>query len=836
MSAPRAGVTTLEPVAAESAPSAVHLFPHFLFRTTALPFDFLEALACPESADLAARVLAAEARRDVLAEAFLTRLRSLVSARTVTPALSQAGERVRRRRPLHADKIEAVTRSGHPDEGAQLAAYDAEARLAEAAQTEGEAVLAVEQARARAALHERANDPRVREAVLLSSPGALSGLDRFRAEPGGRPALERRALRYLQRLCSKNDTISFFGPMSWGRFDASAAAGLDLRWRGPGLTSRHVFFEHWTADRLARAMERDPQLRGGLAFRVPYPFEWSADGLTHHHALAGRMRRPRPPVEEAVLRASSAGLTAADAVARAATELGVAAADAEAALDALLGAGALAAFAVPIETLQPVEGLLADLLARVAPCPARDAWVRRLRALLALKERVVDAGVEERRTLMAEIEDRFSAWTGDEARRNGGKTYGGRNLFYEDCTRHPQRFDIGGHVLEDLQADLGSLVAVQSALLEIIEPYGWQRLQEIHASMARGGRAVPLTKFLLKVFGLVGSSYLDARLVPAQDKEGLLERALAVLSLEREGADRVRVAARDPQATARAGMLRRPVIPGVDLMIAARDEAAVEAGDYSFVVGEVQYFPLGYPEYLYTFHPEPERFRADYARVLADPRGGATLPLLRVELEEEVTRLVRIREPLADYVLVDGHGRSYDARRPQRRMTELTAHLEEGQVIAEDRDGARFLLGNPHHDLFLDAAFKLLVEILRRHAGSGSGAAQEMRLGRRTVLLRRQWTLPAEAFDPTGTPFAAFLSAQRSRQGAGVPRHVFARLPGEVKPVLVDFDSPMLVENLARMAPAGKQVVLSEMRPGAGELWHASPEGHHTSELRILLG
>jgi hypothetical protein len=827
---------TLEPVATGVAPATVQLFPHFLFRTTALPFDFLDAFACPESADLAARVLAAEGRRDALAEAFLARLRALVSARAVTPALSQAGERVRRRRPLHADKIDAVSRAGHAEEAALLASYDAEARAAETAQAEGEAVLAGELARVRRALHARAADPRVREAVLLSSPGALEGLDRFNADPAGRPALERRALRYLQRLCSKNDTISFFGPMSWGRFDADAAAGLDLRWRGPGLTSRHVFFEHWTADRLARAMERDPRLRGSLTFRVPYPFEWGDEGLTLHHALAGRMRRPRPAVEEALLRASAAGLSAASALARTTEELGVPAADADAALDALLAAGALAAFAVPIETLQPVEGLLADLLAAAAPSPAREAWEGRLRALLALKDRVVDADVEERRALMAEIEGRFSDWTGDAARRNGGKTYGGRNLFYEDCTRHPRRFDIGGRVLEDLQADLGSLVAVQSALLEIIEPYGWQRLEEIHASMARGGRAVPLTKFLLKVFGLVGSSYLDARLVPAQDKEALLERAQGVLSLAREGPDGVRVGARDPQAAARAGMLRRPVIPGVDLMIAARDAAAVEAGDYSFVVGEVQYFPLGYPEYLYTFHPEPERFRADYARVLSGPRAGGRLPLLRVELEEEVTRLVRIREPLADYVLVDGHGRSYDPRRPQRRMTELTAHLVDGQVIAEDRDGARFLLGNPHHDLFLDAAFKLLVEILRRQAGDGTGPAQEMRLGRRTVLLRRQWTVPSEAFDAQGTPFTAFLSAQRSRRRAGLPRHVFARLPGEVKPVLVDFDSPLLVENLARMAPAGKQVVLSEMRPGAGELWHASPEGHHTSELRILLG
>lgn len=813
---------------ASAAQSAVRLFPHFLFRTTALPFDVLEPLGCPRSAALAGRVLAAEALRDELAEGFLTRLRRHVTERTVTPSLSSAGQRVKRRRPLHADKLEAVRLAGHAEEAEQLAAYDAQAREAEGRLVEGEAVLAEELEQARAALRERASDPRVREAVLLSSPGALEGLERFQAEPGGRAALERRALRYVQRLCSKNDTISFFGPMTWGRFDPHSETGLDLQWQGPGLSSRHVFFEHWTADRLARAIERDRELRGALSFRVRYPFEWTPEGLMVHHALAGRMRRPRPPEQEALLQACASGLVSADALAQTGAT--------DAALDALLDAGALEAFLVPIEALQPVEGLLADLRAAVAPGPARELWEGRLAELLALKQRFTTAGCDERRELLAEIEGRFSAWTGAEARRNGGRTYGGRNLFYEDCTRHPERFTIGGRVLEDLQADLGSLVAVQSALLEVIEPYGWQRFCEIHAAMAKGGRAVPLTKFLIKVFGLAGSSYLDAKLVPKQDQEALLERALTVLEIQRVGPGRLRVAARDPGAVERAGMLRRPVIPGVDVMLAARDAAAVEAGDYRFVVGEVQYFPLGYPEYLYTFHPDPERFRADYERVLSSPRSGRELPLLRVELEEEVTRLVRIREPLADYVLVDGHGRSYDERRPQRRMTELTAHLEDGNVVAEDRQGQRFLLGNPHHDLFLDAAFKLLLEILRRSAGDGSGASQEMVVGRRTVLLRRQWTLAKDTLNPGGAPFGTFVAAQRARRAQGLPRHVFARLAGEVKPVMVDFDSPLLVENLARMAPAGKEIALSEMRPGPGELWHRSPGGSHTSELRILLG
>jgi hypothetical protein len=835
-----------EPSAA-TPPPGVQLFPHFLFRTTALPLNVLEPLGSPASAELARRVLAAEARRDELAEAFLAGLRRHVSARSVTPALSRAGERVRRRRALEPDKLAAVRAAGHALEAAQLEAYDTAVRAAEAAAATGESVLAEELAQARTALRARAADPRVREAVLLSSPGALEGLDRFQSARDTRPALERRALRYVQRMCSKNDTISFFGPMTWGRFDPDAPAGLDLQWRDAGLSSRHVFFEHWAADRLARALEQDRELRGALVFRVRYPFEWGPEGLSMHHALAGRMRRASSPAQAALLRACDAGLPAAAAFVQASAEADAPLADLETVLDALLEAGTLEAFAVPVEALEPVHDLLVSLRAAAPPSAGRARWEERLEALLRLQQRFTSADVDARRTLLAEIESHFTAWTGAAPRRNAGRTYGGRNLVYEDCTRQPERFTIGGRVLADLQSDLDSLLAVHSALLEVLEPYGWQRLEEIHAGMARGGRAVPLTKFLLKVFGLVGSSYLDARLVPKQDQEPLLERARAALEIRHDGPGRLHVAARDPGAVARAGLLRRPVIPGVDLMIAARDQAALEAGDYRFVVGEVQYFPLGYPEYLFTFHPDPRAFRADYERVLAGPRAGGDLPLLRVELEDQVTRLLRMREPLADYVLVDGHGRTYDRARPQRRMSELTAHLEHGRVIAEDRAGQRFLLGNPHHDLFLDAAFKLLNELLRR-AASATGAPQELIVGRRTVLLRRQWSLAAEALGASAqaeggardawsrAPFAAFVAVQRARQAAGLPRHAFARLPGEVKPVLVDFDSALLVENLARMASAGQTVALSEMRPGPGELWLGSAAGQHTSELRVLLG
>ena len=67
---------------------------------------------------------------------------------------------------------------------------------------------------------------------------------------------------------------------------------------------------------------------------------------------------------------------------------------------------------------------------------------------------------------------------------------------------------------------------------------------------------------------------------------------------------------------------------------------------------------------------------------------------------------------------------------------------------------------------------------------------------------------------------------------AGVGRH----FPGEPKPVYVDWESPLLVHQLFRLARgAGGPVEFSEMLPGPGELWLDIDGAPRTSELRCAV-
>jgi Lantibiotic dehydratase, N terminus/Peptidogalycan biosysnthesis/recognition len=80
---------------------------------------------------------------------------------------------------------------------------------------------------------------------------------------GQRPELSRMERRltmlakYVQRYCAKNETIGFFGPVSWARWSAGPGTCLG----GFGLRRCAVFFEVWAVQAVVSAWAADPNLR-----------------------------------------------------------------------------------------------------------------------------------------------------------------------------------------------------------------------------------------------------------------------------------------------------------------------------------------------------------------------------------------------------------------------------------------------------------------------------------------------------------------------------------------------------------------------------------------------
>jgi hypothetical protein len=116
----------------------------------------------------------------------------------------------------------------------------------------------------------------------------------------------------------------------------------------------------------------------------------------------------------------------------------------------------------------------------------------------------------------------------------------------------------------------------------------------------------------------------------------------------------------------------------------------------------------------------------------------------------------------------------------------------------------------------------------------------------RLVIVREAWRFDAAQieFAQLRDEPARFAAGRRWRRAAGLPRQMFVKVTGEVKPFFVDFDSVISVNILAKSLrrlqerPPGSPdifVQFSEMLPSAESLWLTdSAGGRYTSELRIV--
>jgi Lantibiotic dehydratase, N terminus len=114
----------------------------------------------------------------------------------------------------------------------------------------------------------------------------------------------------------------------------------------------------------------------------------------------------------------------------------------------------------------------------------------------------------------------------------------------------------------------------------------------------------------------------------------------------------------------------------------------------------------------------------------------------------------------------------------------------------------------------------------------------------RLIVSRESWTMPVSemdfAYEKSGA--TRFVNARRWARAHGMPRFVFMKSPVEVKPVYVDFDSPIYVDLFAKIIRRTSDskgetttISISEMLPRLDQTWLRDIEGRrYTSEFRIV--
>jgi hypothetical protein len=651
------------------------------------------------------------------------------------------------------------------------------------------------------------HDPLFREALTWQNRHALhTGVDVLLARPAEAPRTskyrQKEALiaSYLQRYCARNDSIGFFGPVGWARTDGDTGI-LTFR-AGPALiASRTTHLEGWAVDRVA-ALDRTD----ALPRLMPY---LRLDGGLLHIPLT---RPVELPAETAAVLALCDGRHTPGAISD--------------------------ATGLPSHT---VGGILASLhhARRISWAPAAPGGLypeRGLRGphvdcLRAHRDAIAAAAGDEARLDRAfeELEEWFVDVTRTSATRRAGQAYAGRTVVYEDCQRDVE-LTLGPLLRAELAGPLDLLLTSARWLTgHALEQYR-QILDGLYGRLTArtGHEVVPFPELWLYAQDLLfgdSAELLDELAAECQ------RRWATVLGERPSGQYRsddlreaVRAAFPDP---GRLPPATRYCCP--DIMIAARDIAAIDAGNHQYVLGELH---AGINTMASSFfvgqHPCPDELmraadidvpEATVVAVMSRAGPGVTARMTR--------SLIRER----DRLLLFAHD-SPDVQ-PDRALPagSLAVTTASGRLQVIERDGQQ------RFDL-MDVLGELIMVRAHRSFGLLSAQAHAPRVSiDRLIVSRERWRVEAAnaAFAWDADEEQRYRAARRWARDLGMPRYVFVQPSPAVKPVYVDFDSPVFIDVLSRIVRRSGALSVTEMMPAPDECWLTDAAGqHYTSELRLV--
>ncbi len=773
-------------------------------RSAGFPLAELTALGRPELVDA---LNAEQALRDEVSSARAHALQLLLQQRAAPRLLSAVRQRQSGLRTGTVATDEALVRLD-----------DARARLdAASAETERRHAAAVDANLEHA--WRMLQSPKFRRALLMQNRRALDTGLRAWAGPSDQSRTGRRApvvvATYWQRYAAKNDTAGFYGPVSWGRFVANASAPVEQRVGARLVEQTSVHLEPWAvatlADALVQTGEAPPLPE--LAAHVHRDAHGALHGL---RARFARGPRSVPPGWALVFErlAQRPDTTWAELLADEAT--------AESA-KVMRNQGVLVV-RWPVMTTPRPAALLRTKLTEAGLTRAVAA-VDRLEAARAK----VEAAFDDETSLagaLDELDQCFVELTDQSPTRKPGETYASRTTTYANCRRGHQ-LQMGADVIAAVRAPLSLLLTSARWLTADVAAHFLVEFESmfVAAQEELGSESVPLVTLFHRVESLWAEGPPRLLREPSRRFE---ERWRALLPLDpgqrvqHFSSAVLREAVHEAFAASGPGFLMaRHHSP--DLMLAR------EGDRWLAVLGElhVGVNTLGISQAV-DQHPDPAALRRWFRR---DIQAGALNLLPDIDLGL-----------CAHEQLLDDHDWHLDTGHRYASWLSPERTLRLGDFVVGRTGGGGGLecrhvpSGASFHPLLVFEKL-LRLEVASRFRLPALTPHSPRVVLDQLVIARERWSLERSDFVTWVEAEGAerVRAAHRTRHERGWPRHVFARVPTETKPVFVDWASPLSLDVLCRLLRVAPSLELTEMLPSPHQTWLADAQGAtHASECRLV--
>lgn len=752
-------------------------------------------------------------------------------------------------------------------------------------------------ARQRLRLRDVAASPRFREAVTWQNRGALvTGLDALLRQPPERDDSRTRkkellVASYLQRYATKCETIGFFGPVGWGRWEAGQGEAVHAS-PGPSLLdARATFFEPWALEALVDALggtrevaELIPLRLAGMVRLERVRVERPADGPPRGHATAtsdddaqadGRRGAREGAHDDARTdgrnlhagtpdgrRSARVGRdsTSAGGRRRALTQLRIAGEPDTTEDDALLlslvdgkrHARALATqarrrfpkrFPDLTATIDRLFALVeAGLLLPALPMAIEAHPERRLLAVAKrltspARERLVGAlhQLEEARaSVAAAAGDAAALAPALEALEATFTTITG-----QAATRHAGRAYAGRALVYEETRRAGAVTLGEALRESLSEPLALL----LDASRAFTARvAQGFLRGVERRFDALGGRAVPLDVLWRETSAlfdgqppAVVAREVAALQARFAKAapvDEVQREQHFASADVRRALGRFLTADAGPAWPGARHHApdvmlAVQGGEVTPVLGELHVGVTPFTTLSVLAHC-PVR-EALEALYAQDLPGPHVTPVPWEDFARS-THDARLAKDARRWH-VDLGFRTTSPLPPSRvlRVADLVVRRQRGELVVTKGAFRAPLLAVLERRMKLRAAGEL-------HPFAWTAHRPRLWLDG-VVVAREAWRAATAglAWAASSDGRERFLGATAWAAARGFPRFVFVRSPAEVKPVYVDFESPALVDLLCRFVRGAPEVVVTEMLPAPDALWLPGADGKRfVCELRML--
>ncbi|MCX5693869.1 MAG: lantibiotic dehydratase [Candidatus Omnitrophica bacterium] len=666
--------------------------------------------------------------------------------------------------------------------------------------------------------------------------GTIANLSRQKIDPDKRNYESRQqeflAYRYLQRFCTKNETVSFFGPFYIDKFDNVKKNMVFKKSGSNKIKNRKTYITTWLLKAILDKIIHDPEVFRMLKPRmVPVIY---LDGKQPVHGATGKrigLDRISLKILRLVKQEYSIKEISAIFKKQRIKEEKLLTKVMELIENGLL----LSGLEVAAHIDQPDKYLI-NKLADI-PAAIKNEWYVKLIKLSKLKSEFEKVNFEDREKIIFELRSLFLPLLNNPQLKD---TKHEKGFFTEYCESDIDELKLGKNIYHDLEDSLSLMLNLAS--------YNKASLNKINRSLLRNwlkknfsGKEISIKDFISKIGkspGRMNSPFkIGERNFLNSAADDLPVDFINFINQDRKS-NQVEFSRNELKKKFSKFLDKTGLLAGTccDISLDSSSEGTINKGGYKIVFGEAHRL---------------RKALSVYKWMVESASGGGKL----IREIKNIHKRISKHYTLGDFSVIpqDILDKGYDfpavsqisyninSERKKNKMGIFDLKLHAGQDSVSLVDGRK-----KKPVLFLNSpiAFFSLFSVLSPEISNVRFSETRTHFPRvkidKFIFQRESWIFlkkdlffAQESFSQKGLELWLVLDQWRRKEG--IPKQFFMSISTTSKPFFVDFENYFAVEVFMNFIKKAKEKLsITEMLPGPEGLWFKDDEGRYTSEFRLI--